>query len=197
MRTDTATFRANTFKTLRREGLSSVKAKAVTQQIVTDMRLRGNPTLPADAFLMIDIRSVEEQRVAIVSQHLVIWCLETWQVRAPQPLVDCAPTARQLEIQAILRDGIADLYAAQDRGDDSVKARYDALVAESLAINPRVEASVSDPEQASFWYEWVHEVRGYRPDGFMTLAMVRHDMERLKTERPFEEMDDREFGAEA
>lgn len=197
MRTDTATFRANTFKTLRRGGLSSVKAKAVTEQIVADMRLRGRPTLPADAFLMVDIRSVEEQRVVIVSQHLVIWCLETWQVRTPQPLIDCKPTARQLEIQAILRDGIADLYAAQDYGDDSVKVRYDALVEESLAINPNVEVSISDPEKASFWHEWVQEVRGYRPGGFMTHAMVVRDMERLKDERPFEEMYDREFGEAA
>lgn len=197
MRTDTATFRANAFKTLRRGGLSSVKAKAVTAQIVMDMRLRGKPVLPADAFLMVDIRSAEEQRIVIVSRDLVIWCLDSWKVQAPQPLVDCKPTARQLEIQAILRDGIADLYAAQGYGDDSVRARYDALVEESLAINPNVEVSVSDPEKASFWYEWVQEVRGYRPDGFMTHAMVVRDMERLKDERPFEEMYDREFGEAA
>jgi len=218
MRTNTATFRSNTFKTLRRQGVSSVKAKALTAQIVTDMRLRGNPTLPADSFLAIDIRSVEEQRVVIVSQHLVIWLLETWQTTSMQPLVDCTPTVRQTEIQGILQDMVSDLYDAlglaslawdqanghpaseaaydarstavqADAGVIAVKAAYDALVAESLKINPRVSAFVSDPEKASFWYEWVKETRGYRPDGFMTHAMVEQDLARLKTEKPMEDFD--------
>jgi len=72
----------------------------------------------------------------------------------------------------------------------AINAAYDALKAESLAINPHVECHLVDPDKASHWYEWVKDTRGYRPTGFMTLAMVEADMKMLETERPYDEMDE-------
>lgn len=209
MRTDTATFRRNAFKAIRAQGVNSVKAKACVDRLVEVGRHHGFPFVDG-AEIRISIDSAESQSVAVVAAGLVRLQVSGWQLERHQPLVNCAPTARQVEIGRLLGDMLPDLYAAigdacdaweeengrrpqvdEDWSDRSefcrvfpavvaINARYDALKAESLAINPNVDAHLVDPDKASHWYEWHHDLYHYRPSGFRTLAMVEAEMERMK-----------------
>jgi hypothetical protein len=217
MRTDTATFRQNAFKSLRSQGVNSVKAKEIVRQLAYQFSAHGHPVLPDTTRITVSIDGEHDQSVAVVNEGLVTLHLDTWTLRALQPLVNCTPTPRQIEIGEKLAAMMPDLYAAigdacdawevengrrpqvdEDWDDRSafsrafpavvaINATYDALKAESLAINPNVDAHLVDPDKASHWYDWVKDFRGYRPTGFHTLAMVVADMERLQNERPYDE----------
>lgn len=219
MRTDTRTFRDNAFKSLRAQGVNSVKSKRIVSMLAYQFMRHGHPVLADTTTIKVSIDGENDQSVAVVNNDLVTLHLDTYTLRELQPLVNCTPTARQLEIGSELADMIDDHYSftgdacqayeaefgypSDDAGfearDAYVKAfpavatlhaRYDALKAESLAINHNVDCTLVDPLKASFWYEWVKDFRGYRPSGFHTLAMVEADMERLANERPYDEMEE-------
>lgn len=218
MRTDTATFRQNAFKAIRAQGVNSVKSKAIVKKLAYQFYARGYPVLPDTTTFLVSTDDENQQSVAVVNQGLVTLHLTAWHLEELQPLLNNTPTPRQVEIAAQLSDMICPLYSAigdacqayeaefgyptDDAGFDArsaygrtfpavaaINAAYDALKAESLAINPHISAHMVDPSKASHWYEWVKDYRGYRPQGFHTLAMVEADMARLENERPYDEMD--------
>ncbi len=206
MRTDTATFRRNAFKTLRAQGLSSAKTRRVLPVVLAKLS-RFQPEHPANTEIKVSFDDAAEQTIALVRQGCVRIHVDAWDLRGLQPLVNTAPTARQIELRDAMSNLISDIYAAMNAGEDAyvaehgvadvgfteaqsafvktyppylaVLARYEAMKTESLAINPNVEASVVDPERASFWYEWHREAYGYRPSGFRTLAMIDREMETM------------------
>ena len=216
MRTDTQTFRANAFKSLRAQGVNSVKAKEIVRQLAYQFMRHGHPVLADTTRITVSIDGEHDQSVAVVNEGLVTIHLDTYTLRALQPLVNCTPTTRQVEIADELSGMMSDVYSAigdaceahqaefghpaDDAGFEArhawtrafpavaaLNARYDALKAESLAINPNVDCHLVDPDKAGHWYEWVKDARGYRPTAFMTLAMVEADMERLAKEPILEE----------
>lgn len=204
MRTDTATFRRNAFKTLRTQGLSSAKARLVLP-ILLQRLSRYSPEHPDGTEIRVSFDDAEVQTVAVVHEGIVRIHLDYHDLDDLQPLVNTVPTARQLELRDEMTDLTSAIYAAMSEGETAfaeehgaphlegdyeaerlfvksyqpyvdVLARYEAAKKESLAINPNVEAMVSDPERASFWYEWHREAYNYRPSGFRTLAMVEAEM---------------------
>ena len=219
MRTDTRTFRDNAFKSLRRQGVNSVKSKAIVAKLAYQFMRHGHPVLADTTTIKVSIDGEHDQSVAVVNEGLVTLHLDAYTLRELQPLLNCTPTARQLEIGEELAEMMTPIYSAlgdacqaydaefghpktdaeMDVRRDwtrtfpavaALNARYDALKAESLAINPNVDCHLVDPDKGSHWYEWVKDFRGYRPSGFHTLAMVEADMVRLSTERPYDEMDE-------
>lgn len=219
MRTDTATFRSNTFKAIRAQGVNSAKSRRIVEMLAYQFRMNGFPVLADTTRILVSMRGVNQQTVDVVNEGLVTLQLDAWTLDALQPLIPTTPTLRQLEIATELSEMMTDVYSAigdaceaydaqfgypADTAGAEVRyqwsrtfpavvaitAAYDALKAESLAINPHVECHLVDPDKASHWYEWVKDTRGYRPTGFMTLAMVEADMKMLETERPYDEMDE-------
>jgi len=209
MRTDTATFRSNAFKTLRAQGVSSAKSRRIVEMLA--FRLRAQGSFPVGTEIVVSMDDAHAQRVGFVKDGRVLYCLDWSDLGDLQPLVDTVPTARQLELRDVMEATTSDVYAAMDAGeqafetehgaphtDSDYEARrlfvqsyapyravmdaYQAARDESLAINPNVEASIADPDQASFWYEWHREAYDYRPTGFRTLAMIRREMETMPRE---------------
>lgn len=210
MRTDTATFRANAFKALRAQGVNSVKSREIAGLLVWQLRYRHVSTLPDSARIKVSFDAEHAQTVAVVDGPSVILHLDGHTLRLLQPLVKCVPTPRQLEIGELLSAMMSDVYDAIGDAcqayearfghpadaeaclvrDAFVKAfpavaevngRYDALKAESLAINPNVSATLVDPDKASHWYEWHHDLYNYRPSGFRTLAAIEAEMAHMAT----------------
>ncbi|MFZ3481965.1 hypothetical protein [Sphingomonas sp. 3-13AW] len=206
MRTNTATFRRNTFKALRRQGVSSAKTRLLVEKI--RYRLRYQDALPVGTEILVSMDEAEAQRVAFVKDGLVLVCLDWDELRDLQPLVNTTPTPRQLALCEEMERLISAIFRTMDEGEQAfatehgephteadcearrrfvkdfapyreVLASYEAAKAESLAINPNVEASIIDPERSSFWYEWHREAFNYRPSGFRTLAMIDREMETM------------------
>lgn len=219
MRTDTATFRKNAFKAIRAQGVNSNKSKAIVAKFAYQMYAHEYPVLANGVRFLVSMEGENQQSIAMVDNSgLVMVHLDSYTLRDLQPLISTTPTTRQVEIADQLSEMIPDIYSAIEDACQAYEAehgyptndaefearnaftkaqpavaeingRYDALKAESLAINPHVQAHLVDPDKASFWYDWVKDVRGYRPQGFMTLQMVIDDMARLKNEPCYDEMD--------
>ena len=213
MRANTVSFRKNAFKTLRAQGVSCAKAMEIAELL--GRQIAWGTRIPEGAEIKVSMDAANEQSVCIAKDGLALLHLDTFTLRKLQPLVNTAPTARQLELQEEMEGMIGSIYAAmalaeakfanehgtphderdyaaekafvqQDAGYKAVLAAYEAKKNESLAINPYVDAFVVDPEAASFWYEWHREAYNFRPTGFHTLAMIKAEMERMPREIMYE-----------
>lgn len=206
MRTDTVTFRRNAFRTIRAQGVSSAKTRRIVAMLVH--HLRFHKEFPAGTEIVVSMDDADAQRICLVKDGLVLACLDWGDLRELQPLVNTTPTPRQLELRDLMTRIMSDIYAAMHQGDmayedehgaphteadyeaqrafvqgyapyRAIMDAYEAAKTESLAINPLVEASIVDPDRASFWYQWHEEAYSCRPSGFRTLAMIEREMETM------------------
>ena len=206
MRTNTVSFRKNAFDTLRVQGLSSAKAHQVSEKLAS--RLKFRESFPEGTEIRVTMDAADAQRISLVKDGIVLFCLDYVDLEGLQPLVDTNPTERQVELHAQMMNLTGEIYTQMNYGEAAyaseygephtegdydaerrfvkdyapykeVLACYEAAKAESLAINPHVSASISDPERASFWYEWHRDAYNYRPTGFRTLAMIDREMETM------------------
>jgi len=206
MRTDTATFRRNAFKTIRAQGVSSAKTRQIVAMLAS--RLRYQAEFPVGTEILVSMDEADAQRICLVKDMLVLACLDWGDLRELQPLVNTTPTTRQLDLCEQMNAITSNIYTAMHEGDLAFEAihgapltdaayearrefvqsyapyravmdAYEAAKSESLAINPLVAAHIVDPDRASFWYEWHREAYNYRASGFRTLAMIEREMETM------------------
>ena len=177
MRTDTKTFADRMFRDLRKEGLTSRKARAGARLLVDRAEIFGYPEIADTARARVSMDSAEIQSLYVDDAGIARFCV------CPdldiQPLVTTVPTDEQQELSDELVAMLCDLYAAEGEEKDRLNAIYTAKRDAILAINPHIHGGLVDPDGFEFYHNIHKDTYSFRPRGFFTYAMMREQIEMI------------------